>query len=100
MFKFLIASAIAYLGVAGWTADLCPHDKQVVCETDVQKAYKACYEAAKEKGQDQEADISCIKYFSTMEHECWPCVCQIAKNEGWTIRGCDTLLRVEEILKD
>lgn len=31
MFKFLIASAIAYLGVAGWTEDICPQSKLVTC---------------------------------------------------------------------
>ena len=52
-------------------------------------AYQVCLEAAKEKGQDQEADINCIKYFTTMRKECWPCVCEIAKEEGWKVKGCD-----------
>ena len=51
-------------------------------------AYNACDAAAKAKGKDVSADLECMKYFSPIEKECWACICQIAKAEGWKITGC------------
>ena len=52
-----------------------------------------CDDAAKKKGQDEQADINCVKYFTAMRKECWPCICEIAKDEGWHIKGCDFIRR-------
>ena len=51
-------------------------------------AYDICEKAAKEKGQDQQADLECVKYFTAIRKDCWPCVCQIAKDNDWKIKGC------------
>lgn len=32
-----------------------------------------------------------------MRKECWPCVCYIAKAEGWKIRGCELLETLENL---
>lgn len=62
-------------------------------------AFQKCEDAAKEKGQDQQADIDCMKYFLTTRKECWPCICDIAKQYGFKIKGCDTILRIGEFFK-
>lgn len=68
MFKLIVASALAIFASAGFAEDLCPQSRAVTCEADAQKAYSVCAEAAKEKGQDQEADLNCVKYFTEMRH--------------------------------
>ncbi len=76
-------------------SDICPPDLEKSCVEEVNTgtyatniAYQSCDEAAKEKGKDTSADIDCLKYFSDMRKGCWPCICQIAKYESWTIKGC------------
>lgn len=66
----------------------CPHDLEVRCIDDINKAYPICEKAAHEKGSDIPADIDCLKYFTSMERDCWPCICWIAELEKWTIKGC------------
>ena len=47
-----------------------------------------CDKAAKSQGKDQTADIECVKYLAAIEQDCWPCICQIAKENDIKIRGC------------
>jgi hypothetical protein len=60
-------------------------------------AYKECDKAAKEKGADQTADVNCLKFLLSSRKDCWPCICQAAKQEGWKIKGCDL---IEALLKN
>lgn len=71
-------------------ADNCPQNKEVACISDVNHALDLCDKAAKEKGKDQTADINCIKYMVSVEQDCWPCICQIAKDNGFKVKGCTT----------
>jgi hypothetical protein len=77
---------LALVGLA--LADKCPQDKEIECITDVNHALDLCDKAAKEKGKDQTADINCIKYLASVEQDCWPCICQIAIDNGYKIKGC------------
>ncbi len=88
---------LALLGLFGLSlaADTCPHDLEVKCVDDINKSYKICDQAAKEKGKDLPADLECLKFLTSVEKDCWPCICFVAKTEGWKIKGCDTLLRNE-----
>ena len=61
---------------------------------DFDLAFDTCDKGAKEKGRDQTADIACVKYFSAMEKDCWPCICKIASDNDWKVKGCDKI-RVE-----
>ena len=62
-------------------------------------AYEQCNKAAKEKGADQTADINCLKFLLAARKDCWPCICQIAKQQGWKIRGCTLALEIFEIFE-
>lgn len=66
----------------------CPHDLEVRCIDDINKAYPICEKAAKEKGKDVDADLNCLKYFLSMEQDCWPCICWVAQVQHWKIAGC------------
>lgn len=59
-------------------ADDCPHDLEELCISDINKALPICEKAAKAKGKDVPADLECIKYFTEVEKDCWPCICGIA----------------------
>lgn len=54
-------------------------------------ALQECEKAAKEKGADQTADINCVKYLLSSRKDCWPCICEIAKQAHIKIRGCDLI---------
>jgi hypothetical protein len=32
--------------------------------------------------------------------DCWPCICQIAKKQGWKIKGCALLVKLAETIID
>lgn len=66
----------------------CPHDLEVRCIDDINKAYPVCEKAAHEKGADIPADLNCLKYFASMEQDCWPCICWVAETQKWHIKGC------------
>jgi hypothetical protein len=46
---------------------------------DINQSYKVCEKAAEEKGKDLPADLECMKYLATVEKDCWPCICFVAK---------------------
>ena len=73
--KLFVALA-AFVGLA--VAHDCPHDLEVLCIDDINKAYPICEKSAQEKGKDIPADIECLKYFTSMEKDCWPCICLVA----------------------
>jgi len=83
---------LALLGLA--LADKCPQDKEISCITDVNHALDICDKAAKEKGKDQTADLVCVKYLAAVEQDCWPCICQIASDNGYKIKGCAALKKL------
>lgn len=66
----------------------CPHDVEVRCIDDINKAYPICEKAAHEKGKDVPVDLDCMKYFAQMGEDCWSCICWIAKLNHWPIAGC------------
>ena len=66
----------------------CPHDLEVLCIDDINKAYPACEKAAHEKGKDIPADLDCLKYFANVSKDCWPCISWIASINKWKIKGC------------
>ena len=66
----------------------CPHDKEVVCIDDINKAEPVCEKAAREKGADVPMDLECFKYFVSMEKDCWPCICWVAEQYHWKVKGC------------
>jgi hypothetical protein len=78
--KFIYAIA-ALIGLVA-TQDQCPETKQILCVDDVRTAYPICQKAAESKGSDTVADLTCLKYYSKMRGECWPCICMIAKIDG------------------
>lgn len=84
-----VIAILAFLGLA--LADKCPQDREIQCITDVNHALDLCDKAAKEKGKDQTADINCIKYMAAVEQDCWPCICQIASDNGFKVKGCTTI---------
>ena len=57
----------------------CTHDAEIRCIDDINKAYPICEKAAEEKGKDLPADLECMKYFTKMDKDCWPCICVVAK---------------------
>ena len=70
----------ALLGLAAVVvAEECPHDLEVRCIDDINKAYPVCEKAAQEKGKDFPADLECMKYFTQMDKDCWPCICMVAE---------------------
>jgi hypothetical protein len=92
---------LALLGLVS-AADLCPKDKEVECLTDINHgkkiyylAFDVCDKAAKEKGKDQQADLDCMKYFVALEKDCWPCICTVAQQNGYKIKGCPQTLKSE-----
>jgi hypothetical protein len=93
----IIVLLIVVLAVIVRSSDACPKAIETACVNEVNKgsdrlniAYKACDEAAKEQGKDTPADLDCLKYFSGLKKDCWPCICQIAAAESWKIKGCTT----------
>ncbi|MCB0369232.1 MAG: hypothetical protein KDD45_07180 [Bdellovibrionales bacterium] len=70
---FLIALAFSFKDYD------CPHDAEVKCIDDVNKAFDVCEKAAKEKGADVPADLECMKYFAQLGEDCWDCICWIAQ---------------------
>lgn len=86
--KLLALLGLAGVATAHLTADECPQDLEALCITDINKAYPICEKAAQEKGKDLPADLECMKYFTQIEKDCWPCICFFAKTAGWNIKGC------------
>lgn len=77
--KFLLAVA-AFVGLAtsfSLGGD-CTEDLQVKCVDDVKVAYPPCKKAAQSGGTDMVSVLTCMKYFTAMEKDCWPCVCAVA----------------------
>ncbi len=68
----------------------CTQAQLTKCDSDIQKSYLECDKAAKEKGADQIADLMCVKFMQGVERDCWPCICRVAKDNNWHIKGCDT----------
>jgi hypothetical protein len=66
----------------------CPHNIEVQCIDDINKAFPVCEKAAREKGSDIPVDLDCMKYFAQMGEDCWPCICWIAQINKWKIAGC------------
>ena len=91
--KMKFVGLLGLIGAASafFTADDCPHDLEVMCIDDINKAYPICEKAAEEHGKDLPADLDCMKYMAKVEKDCWPCICFIAKQEGWHIKGCDSI---------
>lgn len=75
--KILALLGLASLAVANPNHE-CPHDLEILCIDDINKAYPVCEKAAQEKGKDLPADLECMKYFTKMDKDCWPCICWIA----------------------
>ena len=65
----------------------CPHDLEVLCIDDINKAFPVCQKAAHDKGADVPADLNCMKYFASMGSDCWPCICWVAQINKWNIKG-------------
>jgi hypothetical protein len=40
-----------------------------------------------------------MKWALTVEKDCWPCICEIAKKEGYKIKGCDTIMEILEVIE-
>lgn len=83
--KLFVALA-ALVGIA--VASECPHDLEVLCIDDINKAYPYCKKASEDKGKDLPADLECMKYMASIEKDCWPCICWVAQQEKWNIKGC------------
>lgn len=83
---------LAFLGlaslVAAAPADECPHNLEVLCIDDINKAYPTCQKAAQEKAKDLPADLECMKYIYRMDKDCWPCICMVSHEMKWNIKGC------------
>lgn len=84
----LVAIAFSSQVFASLQAHSCPHDKEVLCIDDINKAYATCEKAAHEKGKDVPADLDCIKYFASMSSDCWECICWVAEYNKWPVKGC------------
>jgi hypothetical protein len=85
--KWIAILGLALVAVPGQGQE-CPHDLEVRCIDDINRAYAECDEAAKEKGRDIPVDLECVQFLAKSEKECWPCICQVAKQNKWKIRGC------------
>lgn len=84
--KFFVAlAALVGLAIADNT---CPEEKQVSCVDDIKTAYPICQKAAQAGGSDMVADLACLKYYSKMRDDCWPCICKVAELDGLKIKGC------------
>jgi len=81
----LVSVAFSY-GIT--TAYDCPHDKEVQCIDDINKAFTVCEKAAAEKGSDVPVDLDCLKYFAQMGEDCWDCICWVAEVQKLHIFGC------------
>lgn len=79
---------VAFFATFALAADDCPVDRETNCVDDFKDALPYCKAAAESQGKDFPADINCMKYFATMEQECWPCICYIAHKENFKIQGC------------
>ena len=87
--KLAALLGLASVAVAASTPnDECPHDLEVLCIDDINKAYPICEKAAQEKGKDLPADLECVKYITQMDKDCWPCICFVAHTFNWKIKGC------------
>lgn len=84
------AALLALVGLSASfsVADECPHDVEVRCIDDINKAYPICQKASQEKGKDLPADLQCMKYLTQTDKDCWPCICLIAHEAKWNIMGC------------
>ena len=85
MWKAVIVGVLSMLALS---ADDCPVDRETKCVDDFKDAFPYCKKAAEAAGKDFDADINCVKYFATMEQDCWPCICYMAHKESLKIRGC------------
>lgn len=56
----------ALLGLISAAPADCPHDLEVRCIDDINKAYPVCEKAAQDKGKDLPADIECMKYLASV----------------------------------
>lgn len=77
-----VAGLLALVGLTtsfGISEDLCPHDVEVKCIDDINKAYPVCEKAAEEKGKDIIVDLQCMKYLTQTDQDCWPCICLVAR---------------------
>ena len=61
-------------------------------------ALQECEKAAKEKGQDQTADINCVKYLLSSRKDCWPCICDVAKQMHIKVKGCDIFVEAVQAI--
>ena len=84
----LLLALIALAASFHVSAHSCPHDKEVQCIDDINKAYAICEKAAHEKGKDVPVDLDCMKYFATMGEDCWECICWVAELNNVHIAGC------------
>ena len=66
----------------------CPETKQIQCIDDIRAAYPACQKAIDEGGSDMIADLTCLKYFTNVKSDCWPCICHIAEMDHIKVKGC------------
>lgn len=80
--------AVAALFALVAADDTCPESKQIACVDDVRAAYPVCQKAAQSGGSDMIADIACMKYYSKMQGDCWPCICMIANLNNLQVKGC------------
>lgn len=84
----IIFALAALVGLGLTQTDKCTEDKQVACIDDFRAAYPVCMKAAQSGGSDVVADIACIKYYSKVQADCWPCICMIANAEKLNVKGC------------
>ena len=86
VFALGVLAALASLGAAD---DDCPESQQIKCTDDVRAAYEPCKKAAESGGSDMAADLNCLKYWNKMKPDCWPCICLVAHDMEFHIKGCD-----------
>lgn len=90
MWKILAIGFAALATLTNANAE-CPLEREIKCVDDLRAAYPYCEKAAAAKGKDMNADLQCMKYFYSVEQDCWPCICFIAQKEHWKIKGCNAL---------
>lgn len=88
MRKIVLAVIAAFATLAA-ADDSCPESKQITCVDEVREAYEPCKKAAESGGSDLPATLKCLKYYSKMRTDCWPCICLVAKDAGLHVQGCD-----------
>lgn len=94
--KLLAVIFLALLGLAAaYRAATCTETLEIKCVDAIiagkipsNKGFPICEAAAKEKGKDVPVDLNCMKYFVAVDQDCWPCICKVAKDQGWNIKGC------------